>query len=168
MQDDIQQLNQLVSQFLLYSQSTGHELKIQKQSQDISAWLAELVVRYDCGESHEAIISFDAKLLKHAIDNVLTNALKFARSQVVVTLRVSPDRVSISIDDDGPGIPEEDKQTIFEPFATLGLSENYQKHTGLGLAIAASIVTLHSGAITVDRSSLGGCRFTVAFRSLVL
>jgi signal transduction histidine kinase len=66
------------------------------------------------------------------------------------------DAISISISDNGPGVPEEHLDKIFEPFFT-----SRADGTGLGLAIVRQIVEEHDGAITVERSGLGGARFTV-------
>ncbi|MDF1795614.1 MAG: ATP-binding protein [Coxiellaceae bacterium] len=121
----------------------------------------KIKLSYECVDASEVVVSFDAKLLKHAIENIITNALKFARHKIAVTLQASPDEVRIAIDDDGPGIPEADREKVFEPFATLNSIDDYQKHMGLGLAIAKSVVALHSGSISIQSSALGGCKLAI-------
>ncbi|GEM_PF-5563979 len=168
--EDIDDLNELVAQFLLYSQSSSHELRIIKSVSDIKSWLSGVVSRrqsndiaviFECDEQDNIDVSFDSKILKHVIDNVLLNALKFAEHSVVVTLLRDKTGVRINIEDDGPGIAPEDSEKIFEPFATLDASDTGTKHVGLGLAIAKSIVLLHHGALFVQESDLGGCLFVI-------
>lgn len=73
--------------------------------------------------------------------------------------------IVISIDDDGPGIADEDREKAFEAFSTLGQSKSFGGHIGLGLSIAKSIVQLHSGKIFIDHSPFGGCRFVIELPS---
>lgn len=169
--EDIQDLNKLVSYFLLYSQSAAHELKLKKETICLHNWLEKIINRFQASsinvrlidsENDQTTVNFDPVLLKHVIDNLLTNALKFANKQVIVSSHISDANVMIHIDDDGPGIAFEDRKRIFEPFSTLNSKQAFGKHIGLGLTIANAIVELHEGTITITNSTLlGGARFTV-------
>ena len=109
-----------------------------------------------------SMINFDPNLLKHAVDNLITNALKVAIKNVIVSLSVDRHYVEIHVEDDGPGISALEMKNIFEPFATLNTDQNLYKHIGLGLTIAKSIVELHKGSIVVSESNqLGGAKFTI-------
>jgi two-component system sensor histidine kinase RstB len=168
-QEDIQAINKLISYFLLYYKTTSHELKCKMEILNITAWLEIIVKKYDLSKIKVAFISsnnidysFDPQLLKNAIDNLITNALKFAQSNVIVSLKSNKNNIEISVDDDGPGIPESEIKNIFEPFSVLSETQEFGKHIGLGLTIAKSIVTLHKGIIVVSRSvQLGGAKFTI-------
>jgi signal transduction histidine kinase len=74
--------------------------------------------------------------------------------QVVITISREQDFVIYTIDDNGPGVPRDERQRIFTPFFTTKDSG-----TGLGLAIAHTIAALHGGYLSVDDSPLGGARF---------
>ncbi|MGV7207891.1 ATP-binding protein [Oxalobacteraceae bacterium A2-2] len=111
----------------------------------------------DLGELHG-----NARLLARAVNNLLRNAAKYARSRI--TLDASrAERLVVVIDDDGPGIPVEARQQVFEPFYRLARDADHAAGGhGLGLAIAARAVALHGGEIRIDTSPLGGARFTIS------
>jgi two-component system OmpR family sensor kinase len=105
----------------------------------------------------------DRRLLARAVGNLLRNAQKYAAGQIAVSARRTPGgALEIVVEDDGPGIPEDERERIFEPFYRLDRSRDRTTGGfGLGLSIAHKAVALHGGAIRVDRSELGGARFTV-------
>src|SRR5690606_7170168 len=71
---------------------------------------------------------------------------------------------ALVVEDDGPGIPEAERETVFKAFARLDDSRNRDTGGyGLGLAIVARIAALHGGSARVERSALGGARFVVAW-----
>jgi signal transduction histidine kinase len=105
----------------------------------------------------------DASRLKQAIVNLLLNAIQAspAGKTVTVTTRTSLDAaghtvVEVAINDEGPGIPEEDRETIFHPFFTT--KEN---GTGLGLPVTRQIVVDHGGSITVEGAVGRGATFVI-------
>lgn len=101
--------------------------------------------------------------LARVISNLLDNAARHARLQVAAHVTTAGGHVTVDIDDDGPGIPESERDTVFERFTRTDESRTRDDGgTGLGLAIARDIITAHAGTITVHRSPwLGGARFTV-------
>ena len=152
------------------SKSAAHELEINPEKLDLKTWLEKLTQRYQTTNiditlntpSQAITANFDPILLKHAVDNLLTNALKYAKKSIQVTLTQDDNQTTISIEDDGQGIPLEDRIQIFNAFASLESSTDYDKHIGLGLSIAKSIVELHHGYIKVDDSTtLGGSKFSI-------
>ena len=98
---------------------------------------------------------------KRAIGNLVSNAVRYA-DRVVVTVRQDGNWLRIEVDDNGPGIPPEKRETVFRPFYRLDDSRN-QDHgnTGLGLAIARDIARVHGGEIWLDKSVLGGLKAIV-------
>lgn len=165
--EDINQLNELISDFLLYSQISTHELTLNKKQHDIIGWMKEILQPY-CNielclpEGMSVLqVEFDQRLLKHATTNLLTNALKFAHHKIAISLEVEASDVLIMIDDDGPGISIDDRHSVFNAFTTLQANSDHTRHLGLGLNIAKHIVELHDGVITVVDSPLGGARFIV-------
>ena len=96
--------------------------------------------------------------LKRALNNLIDNALKYAGS-TQVTLTSHADSVSIQVDDHGPGIPEQSLEQIFTPFFRLETSRNRETGgTGLGLAVARSIVLAHGGELKLENLVEGGLR----------
>jgi two-component system sensor histidine kinase RstB len=170
-QEDIDELNGLVISFLLYSQMQSNELKINKSQHDIIPWLRELIDRYkvspfkislNTNKINDLTISFDEQLFKHVINNILTNAMKFATEKIVVTVERISNGIIIHIDDDGPGLPKDTCNDIFAEFTTSQSQQSFDKHIGLGLAIAKTLVELHGGTIHATKSPLlPGARFSI-------
>jgi two-component system OmpR family sensor kinase len=105
----------------------------------------------------------DARLLARAVGNLLRNAAKYASARVALSARrVAADRVQIVVEDDGPGIPQTERERIFEPFYRLDRSRDRATGGfGLGLSIARKAVNLHGGSLVAEESSLGGARFVI-------
>ncbi|MTV41124.1 ATP-binding protein [Duganella radicis] len=103
----------------------------------------------------------DPRLLARAINNLLGNAAKYARSRIALSAARGTQLI-IVIEDDGPGIPPEAREQVFEPFHRLTREQDHAAGGyGLGLAISAKAIRLHGGAIAIDDSPLGGARFTI-------
>jgi signal transduction histidine kinase len=99
--------------------------------------------------------------LKRALVNLVANALKYGDA-ARVTLSQQPQAVQIEIDDNGPGIPADDSETVFEPFRRLETSRNRETGgSGLGLSIARNIIRAHGGDIFLQNLPGGGLRATV-------
>lgn len=107
-------------------------------------------------------VSGDPVALARVIGNLLDNAGRYA-ARCRVALAREGRTVSVTVEDDGPGIPDAEREAVFEPFYRLERSRNRATGgTGLGLAIARQIVEAHGGRIALDRSpALGGARFVV-------
>jgi len=100
------------------------------------------------------------------IDNLLDNAISFSPrgGLVQITATVANDEVLVSVEDEGPGVPLHERETVFRRFHSVRPEgDGFGKHSGLGLAIARSIVEGHQGRITIaDREdALRGARFDV-------
>ncbi len=100
----------------------------------------------------------DRDALLGAIRNLLNNALAVADT-VIVEVTQTPNGPTISVTDDGPGVPADQRERIFEPFVRLPQSP--RGGTGLGLAIVRRTIESHGGTITCDPPQTGGARFTL-------
>lgn len=98
--------------------------------------------------------------LMELMGNLLDNAFKFAISEIRVTVNDRHGLPGIIVEDDGPGIPPNDSQQIFQ----RGRRANSSPGQGIGLAMVAEIVHSYNGQISVDDSPLGGARFTIMFQ----
>ena len=110
--------------------------------------------------------------LARAIDNIIDNAIGFSPPGGLVEIAAARvgDKVRIRIDDEGPGVPNEAREAIFNRFHSDRPGENFGRHSGLGLAIARAIVEGHDGEIDVqDRDDApSGARFTICLPAAVL
>lgn len=107
-------------------------------------------------------VTGDRALLARAIRNLVDNASRHADHDVLVTLHRRDGCAVIDVDDDGPGVPDDQHEQIFDRFTRT--DEARDRHTGgagLGLAIAREVARAHDGDVTVARSPLGGARFTL-------
>ena len=105
----------------------------------------------------------DPVLLGQVVRNLLSNALRHAREEVAVSLQEYDDQVVLTVDDDGNGIPEADRQRVFERFVRLDEARARDGGgSGLGLAIVHKVVDELGGSVRVQESAHGGARFVVA------
>jgi signal transduction histidine kinase len=104
----------------------------------------------------------DRESLARALRNLLDNASAVADT-VVVEVTQTSNGPKLSVTDNGPGVPADQRERIFEPFVRLGgrESRNSRNGTGLGLAIVRRTIESHGGTITCDPSATGGARFTL-------
>lgn len=105
--------------------------------------------------------------LARAISNLFDNAARHARSRVAASITTADELVIIEIEDDGPGIPESQRDAVFERFTRTDAARTRgDGGSGLGLAISRDIITAHSGTIVAQSSpTLGGARITVTLPS---
>jgi signal transduction histidine kinase len=114
------------------------------------------------GEVDDVIVRGRADQLGRVVRNLVDNAERYARTRVDVSVRSESDAVLLTVDDDGPGIPEVDRARVFERFTRLDEDRNRDDGgAGLGLAIVQSIVDRSGGAVAISDSPLGGTRVEV-------
>ncbi|QIG80571.1 sensor histidine kinase [Stakelama tenebrarum] len=104
--------------------------------------------------------------LERVFDNLIENAISFSPQNGLITISIGieGDCAVVRVEDEGPGVPEEAREAIFRRFHTVRPSrEAFGQHSGLGLAIARTIVEGHQGSIHVEsrEDRLGGARFVV-------
>jgi signal transduction histidine kinase len=116
----------------------------------------------EVGELAEGALSADPDQLAQVVRNLLSNAHRHA-GRVVLSSSAAGGELTVSVDDDGPGIPPQERERVFDRFHRSESSRDRSSGgTGLGLGIAHSIVELHGGRIWVEDSSLGGARVCFA------
>jgi two-component system sensor histidine kinase KdpD len=108
------------------------------------------------------LIELDAPLFERVLVNLLDNAAKYAGPKATITVRAAAVGawMSVFVEDDGPGLPKVDAETLFEPF-TRGQKESSISGVGLGLALCRSIVSAHGGAIGAGRGRSRGASFEI-------
>lgn len=108
----------------------------------------------------------DIYLMESVVRNLLYNAVRYARREVHVMFSVLRDgQYRLSVEDDGPGIPEADRERIFHSFVQLDEPERRKTGYGLGLAIVKRIVDWHGGKVAVYQCGLRGAGFAVTWGS---
>lgn len=168
---DIDEMEQMIDATLSYLK--GEEASEPIRPLDLAALLGTIIDHArDAG--HRADIKLSPQLivhgrlvgLKRAFANLVGNALRFG-THVAVSAQMLKDGVEITIDDDGPGIPEDQLTAVLEPFVRLEHSRNRETGgVGLGLTIAKSNIEAHSGSLVLANRPEGGLRATVTLPTI--
>ncbi len=109
----------------------------------------------------DAIFRGDEADLTEILGNLLDNACKAAKEQVMLDISLSQQELSISVEDDGPGVSAEQQSKIFERGTR---ADSYEQGHGIGLAIVRDLLDSYNGKLVISRSeTLGGARFCITF-----
>lgn len=138
---------------------TDLAMVVQAAAQELAAVAAARGVTLVCTPVR-AVVRGDADALAILVRNLLDNAIRHARSRVEVSIEVAGASVVLHVEDDGPGVPPEMAQRVFDRFFR---SQGSDHGAGLGLALVQRVAELHGATAAVDRAALGGARFSVAF-----
>jgi two-component system sensor histidine kinase KdpD len=104
------------------------------------------------------LLNFDAVLIERVLANLLDNAIRHApQGTIAIGARLAGERVSVDVDDEGPGLAPGAEASVFDAFERADASIS---GTGLGLAICRAIVAAHGGRIAATNRPQGGARFT--------
>jgi two-component system OmpR family sensor kinase len=112
-------------------------------------------------------VNCDLYLFESVLKNLLYNASRYAKHNVRVTFRVHSGINELLVDDDGPGIPDKDKQRAFKSFVQLDNAGANKSGFGLGLAIVKRAIEWHSGEVSISRSPLGGARICAVWPAVL-
>jgi two-component system, OmpR family, osmolarity sensor histidine kinase EnvZ len=165
MKKDVDEMARMLEAYLAFAKGDTSE---QPAPTDMPEFLEEL--RADAERhGHKASVSFYGHplvtvrpaALRRCLGNLVSNASRFAKA-ISITGHRDHRWLTVSVDDDGPGIPAEMREEVFRPFMRLDDARNQDEGgTGLGLAIARDIARAHGGDITLGDSPMGGLRATV-------
>lgn len=162
---DVQQIDDLISDMLDYARLDHPGLRMTCQAIPLAPWLRQVLASCPPHERkvsvrHEGLDTawMEPRLMELAVNNLLVNALRYAKTSVQISVTREKDLYRLVVEDDGEGIPEAARATVFRAFTRLDTSRNRETGGfGLGLAIVARIAALHRGrAIAGASSTLGG------------
>ncbi len=167
---DVQQIDDLISDMLDYARLDHPGLRMHCQAVPLAPWLRQILVtspphQRTVNIAHDGLDTawMEPRLMELAASNLLANALRYAKNQVQVSVVRDHDVYRLVVEDDGEGIPEAARATIFRAFTRLDTSRNRETGGfGLGLAIVARIASLHRGRVIAGASGqLGGARLAL-------
>lgn len=119
------------------------------------------LIRYATNDQVSAIQGREQGL-KRALTNIISNAFDYAKT-VAVRLESNNNRLEVTVDDDGPGIPADKREDVFKAFYRIEGSRNKETGgVGLGLSIAKDVISSHGGTITLGDSDMGGLRVLIS------
>jgi two-component system sensor histidine kinase ChvG len=119
-----------------------------------------------CRGAGDMVVPGDAARLERVLENLFDNAVSFSPEEATIELEIAREagRIELSVSDHGPGIPERAREKVFERFHSLRPpGEDFGSHSGLGLAIARTIVEAHYGTLTAEprRDGASGARLQI-------
>jgi signal transduction histidine kinase len=173
--DEMDRLDKIVEDLLFLSRAESGVLSLDLQpqqpdrflqtfEQDARVLAEHLGLECVCAHEGEGPVSFDGKWIRQVLLNLVKNSLAVANpgSQITVISTVVGEVWRVAVEDDGPGVPEEQREHIFERFVRIGVPVRANDQgCGLGLAICRSIVELHGGRIFAAAGTAGrGLRVT--------
>ena len=114
-------------------------------------------------DENVSVCHWDAERIEQAVSILLDNAQTYTAEQsaTLLTLEETNHRIHIRVIDNGPGIPDAEKEMVFDRFHRSDTSRNRKEHFGLGLSIASEIIRLHRGSIDIKDTTGGGTTFTI-------
>jgi two-component system sensor histidine kinase RstB len=163
-----QRLDDLVGELLTYVRLESDANVDEPETIELNDLFEQLVDIH--GPLHEGIkfdiervlpnvhVTADRRSMARAVGNLLSNAGRYAKTRVAIRAIQRRDGVLVQVDDDGVGIPDEDREKVFDPFVRLTPGDG--KGTGLGLALVHRIATRHGGTVNAEQSDIGGARFS--------
>ena len=170
--EDTEEMEKMVDELLYYAKLDSTDLESLQQPLEIKDFLEHATTRWSretalniqlCLPEHEQSIVADETLLNRAFDNLVRNAMKFARTQISIEVTKHQDQLQIAVHDDGDGVAEEHRAHLFDPFYVGDKARNKAKSGhGLGLSIVHKICAQHSATVQIAQSpSLKGAVFTI-------
>ena len=158
--NDVSEMEKMLNEYLQFASSSSEE---KTETFDISELLESTVIRYEKKEITTDIperVFLDGRksLIGRCFNNLIDNSIKYSNN-ILISLKKSANSIIIIIDDDGPGIPKNERENVFKPFYKIDKSRSDSKSSvGLGLSIASDIIRSHGGNISLETSPANGLR----------
>ena len=163
--EDINEMERMLNEYLQFTSSSFLE---KDENFNLSRLIDEIVKKYNNRNISVNIfpeIYFNGRknLIKRCVNNLIDNGIKYA-DMINVEVNKNKNNLFIKIDDNGPGIPENEYDNVFKPFYKIDKGRGETKSSvGLGLSIASDIVRSHGGHIKLDKSSMNGLGVKIFF-----
>ena len=160
---DIDEMEKMLNEYLQFTSSNYLE---KDETFNISELIEGIVDKYDNKNISKQLVprvymSGRKNLSKRSLNNLIDNALKYAK-KINLQLSKKNNSILIIVDDDGPGIPEKEREDVFKPFYKIDKSRGDSKSSvGLGLSIASDAIKSHGGNILLEDSPLNGLRVKI-------
>ncbi|MDO5648894.1 ATP-binding protein [Paracoccus sp. (in: a-proteobacteria)] len=163
---DIAEMNRMVDGFLDYARDEAQDSPARPE--DVAAFLTAICAGAERAgqnltchglEQAQGMAVFRADMLRRALENLIGNAVRYG-SRAELSAVLGQRSLRIVVDDDGPGIPDDQTEAAMRPFTRLDASRHRHRAqgSGLGLAIAADVARAHGGQLRLGRGALGGLR----------
>jgi len=170
--NDINELEELVNEMLLYAKFDSDKPNLHIDKYNLHNLVNEQLANYQefsgtirvDNQLEKPEIDFDAHFILRALNNYISNAVKYGGDNIKVTLLTENEQCKIMVEDDGCGVSDELKSVIFDAFSRGDKSRNRETGGfGLGLAIVSRIMEWHQGSVDILDSDLGGACFVLSW-----
>ena len=162
---DVQDMEKMLNEYLQFASTRSNE---KTETFDMTDLIENTIKKYE-NKNITSKLTKDIQmngrknLIQRCLNNLIDNSIKYSNN-INIQLTKSNNYLSITIDDDGPGIAKEEYQNVFKPFYKIDQSRSESKSSvGLGMSIASDVVRSHGGNIILDRSPQNGLRIKVFF-----
>lgn len=174
-QEETERMIRMVSDLLLLSRLDSEKEPLHLSRVDLNRYMESILEPYRreaekkglrllFTKAKDSTLRIDQDKMRHVLDNLLTNALKYSKEsgEIRVRIRDGKEEIRIVIEDEGIGIPKEDLKRIFDRFYRVDKARSRaQGGTGLGLAIAKEFTELHGGRIEIESETDRGTTVTI-------
>ena len=156
--EDINEMEKMLNEYLQFTSSSFVE---RDELFDLSELMIEIINKYENKNISKDIpsrvyLNGRKNLIKRCLNNLIENSIKYG-NKLNIELSKKKTSLIIKVEDDGPGIPENEYENVFKPFYKIDKGRADSKSSvGLGLSIASDIIRSHGGNIKLDKSSLNG------------
>jgi len=160
---DIDEMEKMLNEYLQFTSSTHSE---KNETFNISELIEEIINKYNNNNISTNIMprvymNGKKNLIQRSLNNLIDNAIKYA-DMINLQLSKKNSGILIIIDDDGPGIPKNERENVFKPFYKIDKSRGGSKSSvGLGLSIASDIIKSHGGNILLENSPSSGLQVKI-------
>jgi signal transduction histidine kinase len=175
MEAELTNMEAMTSAFLSYAGMERQGINLRRETVDINHFLTDIChdfqplaeqynVTFTCQLLEQSInYSLDSHWIHQALQNLISNAVQYAKTKVILTAVVSAKKLELTIEDDGEGLAKNKLDIIFDPFVKLDIARSREQgHFGLGLAICQKVIHWHKGKIVAQNSAnLSGACFTI-------
>ena len=163
--EDINEMEKMLNEYLQFTSSSYLE---KDELFNLSELIEEVIMKYNNKNISKIVpnrIYFNGRknLIRRCINNLIDNALKYG-DKVNIELSKKTTNIFVKVEDDGPGIPENEYDNVFKPFYKIDKGRAETKSSvGLGLSIASDIIRSHGGNVKLEKSSLNGLSVKIFF-----
>jgi two-component system osmolarity sensor histidine kinase EnvZ len=164
---DVDEMQQMLEDYLAFAKGGSSE---RPETGDVAVILEDITAAFQASSGRKIMFVASERPLpamirrnafKRSVSNLVSNATRFGK-RILITAKKNRRNLIITVEDDGPGVPAEARETVFRPFHSLDNARNQNvKSTGLGLAIARDIIRAHGGEIHLGESQMGGLKATI-------
>ena len=160
---DVDEMEKMLNEYLQFTSSTYLE---KDETFNISELIENIINKYNNDNLSKKLIprvymNGRKNLIQRSLNNIIDNSIKYGK-KINLELSKKNNNIIITIDDDGPGIPENEYQNVFKPFYKLDKSRGGSRSSvGLGLSITSDVIKSHGGNILLEKSPLDGLRVKV-------